>query len=109
PMSATYATPDWRWWETEDQRFVNDRPDVLSYVSTPLPADLTVTGNVAATLMASTSGTDSDFVVKLIDVFHEDYEKPAGPPKPGDYAHSLNGYQLPIAMEIRRGRYLASN
>lgn len=107
PMSATYATPDWRWWEAEDQRFVDDRPDVLSYVSEPLTEDLTVTGTVAARLMASTSGTDSDFVVKLIDVFPDDYEAPAKPVI-GAYARSLNGYQLPIAMEIRRGRYLAS-
>jgi putative CocE/NonD family hydrolase len=106
PMSATYSTPDWRWWEAEDQRFVDDRPDVLSYVSAPLDADLTITGNVAAKLMASTSGTDSDFVVKLIDVFPEDYEQPAR--QPGAYAKSLNGYELPIAMEIRRGRYLQS-
>jgi uncharacterized protein len=107
PMSATYATPDWRWWEAEDQRFVDDRPDVLSYVSEPLVENLTVTGNVTAKLMASTSGTDSDFVVKLIDVFPEDYEK-APAPAVGAYARSLNGYQLPIAMEIRRGRWLAS-
>lgn len=108
PMSATYATPDWRWWETEDQRFVEYRPDVLSYVSAPLTDDLTVTGNIAAKLMASTSGTDSDFVVKLIDVFPEDYEAaPTGPV--GAYAKGLNGYELPIAMEIRRGRYLQSN
>jgi putative CocE/NonD family hydrolase len=107
PMSATYATPDWRWWEAEDQRFVDDRPDVLSYVSAPLTSDMTVTGAITATLKASTSGTDSDFVVKLIDVFPEDYEKrPTGPA--GAYAKSLNGYELPIAMEIRRGRYLAS-
>jgi putative CocE/NonD family hydrolase len=107
PMSATYATPDWRWWEAEDQRFVDDRPDVLSYVSAPLEEDLTVTGDVTARLMASTSGTDSDFVVKLIDVFPEDYEKtPAR--SLGAWAKSFNGYQLPIAMEIRRGRYLQS-
>ncbi|WP_404335291.1 CocE/NonD family hydrolase [Sphingomonas sp. MMS12-HWE2-04] len=106
PMSATYATPDWRWWEAEDQRFVDDRPDVLSYATAPLDADLTVTGDVVAKLMASTSGTDSDFVVKLIDVFPEDYEKPSR--ELGAYAKSLNGYELPIAMEIRRGRYLQS-
>ena len=107
PMSATYATPDWRWWEAEDQRFVDDRPDVLRYVSAPLTEDLTVTGAIAAKLMASTSGTDSDFVVKLIDVFPDNYEPPA-PPQTGAYARSLNGYELPIAMEIRRGRYLDS-
>lgn len=106
PMSATYATPDWRWWEAEDQRFVDDRPDVLSYVSAPLENDLTVTGEVTAKLMASTSGTDSDFVVKLIDVFPENYEK--APTALGAYAKGLNGYELPLAMEIRRGRYLKS-
>ncbi len=65
--------------EAEDQRFVDDRPDVLSYVSAPLPRDLTVTGAISATLMAATSGTDSDFVVKLIDVFPDTYEAPAAP------------------------------
>ncbi|MBO9714442.1 CocE/NonD family hydrolase [Sphingomonas sp.] len=107
PMSATYATPDWQWWEAEDQRFVDDRPDVLSWTSQPLDADLTVTGAITATLMASTSGTDSDFVVKLIDVYPEDVETPPQAPV-GAYARSLNGYELPVAMEIRRGRYLAS-
>jgi len=106
PMSATYATPDWRWWEAEDQRFVDDRPDVLSYVTAPLENDLTVTGEVTAKLMAATSGTDSDFVVKLIDVYPENAEK--APTALGAYAKGLNGYELPIAMEIRRGRYLKS-
>ncbi|MDG2533291.1 CocE/NonD family hydrolase [Sphingomonas sp. HITSZ_GF] len=106
PMSATYETPEWRQWESEDQRFVDDRPDVLRYVSAPLTQDLTVTGAITASLMASTSGTDSDFVVKLIDVYPEDFEKPKR--DYGAYAKSLNGYELPIAMEIRRGRYLES-
>ncbi len=97
-------------WESDDQRFVDHRPDVLSYVSAPLTEDLTVTGAIAATLMASTSGTDSDFVVKLIDVLPDDYApNDAGSAKLGDYTRQLNGYQLPIAMEIRRGRYLASD
>ena len=65
------------------------------------------------TLIASTSGTDSDFVVKLIDVYPENAQKSAwneeDGPKPGEYAQSLNGYQLPVAMEVRRGRYLTSN
>ena len=89
-----------------------DRPDVLSFVSAPLDHDLTVTGPLAADLFASTSGTDSDFVVKLIDVYPQDAQKnawnPDEGPKPGQYAQSLNGYELPIAMEVRRGRYLAS-
>lgn len=82
---------------------------MLSYTSAPLDADLTVTGSVLAELAAATSGTDSDFVVKLIDVYPEDAAKPPEHPKPGDYAKSLNGYQLPIAMDVRRGRFLASD
>lgn len=107
PISRTYPSLEWRWWEAADQRFVDGRPDVLSYVSAPLDADLTVTGEVAARLMASTSGTDSDFVVKLIDVLPDDYE-PVRTAALGDYPSTLNGYQFPIAMEVRRGRYLQS-
>ena len=99
-------------WEADDQRFVDHRPDVLTYVSAPLEKDLVVTGKVEADLYASTSGTDSDFVVKVIDVFPEDAQSAAWKaddgPAPGQYAKSLNGYQLPIAMEVRRGRYLKS-
>ena len=112
PISPTYPGGDWRTWEAADQRFVDHRPDVLSFVSAPLDHDLTVTGPLAADLFASTSGTDSDFVVKLIDVYPEDMQKKAWNadqgPKPGEYAQSLNGYELPIAMEVRRGRYLGS-
>jgi putative CocE/NonD family hydrolase len=107
PISRTYPSPEWRWWEAADQRFVDHRPDVLSYMTEPLDADLTVTGDITATLMASTSGTDSDFVVKLIDVLPDDYE-PVKPGALGDYPRTLNGYQFPIAMEVRRGRYLQS-
>ncbi len=112
PISPTYPGGDWRLWEAQDQRFVEGRPDVLTFVSAPLDHDLVVTGDVAAAIFASTSGTDGDLVVKLIDVFPEDAQKPAWPadlgPAPGDYAKSLNGYEWPIAMEVRRGRYLAS-
>jgi len=112
PISPTYPAGDWRTWEVADQRFVEGRPDVLTFVSAPLEHDLTVTGEVAADLFASTSGTDADFVVKLIDVYPEDAQKnawdPEAGPEPGQYARSLNGYQLPIAMEVRRGRYLTS-
>lgn len=111
PISPTYPAGDWRTWEVADQRFVDHRPDVLSFVSAPLDRDITVTGPLAAELFASTSGTDSDFIVKLIDVYPQNAQKNAWDedgPKPGDYAKSLNGYELPIAMEVRRGRYLAS-
>lgn len=112
PISPTYPAGDWRTWEAADQRFVDHRPDVLTFVSEPLDHDIVVTGPVAAKLIASTSGTDSDFVVKLIDVFPQDAQKNAwdadAGPNPGQYAQSLNGYQLPVAMEVRRGRYLKS-
>jgi hypothetical protein len=112
PISPTYPSGDWRTWEVADQRFVDGRPDVLSFVSQPLDHDLTVTGPLAAKLFASTSGSDSDFIVKLIDVYPENAQKnewnPDDGPKPGQYAQSLNGYDLPIAMEVRRGRYLKS-
>jgi putative CocE/NonD family hydrolase len=112
PISPTYPAGDWRTWEIADQRFVDHRPDVLSYTSAPLDHDLVVTGEVAADLFASTSGTDADFIVKLIDVYPENatpnaWDADAGP-KPGDFARSMNGYEMPIAMEVRRGRYNAS-
>src|SRR3954452_10129600 len=103
PISPTYPRGDWRTWEVADQRFVDGRPDVLTYVGEPLKEDLTVTGELSANLYASTSGTDADFVVKLIDVYPEAaqpnaWDKDHGP-KPGHYEQSVNGYELPIAME----------
>ena len=109
PISPTYPNGDWRTWEVADQRFVDHRPDVLSYVSAPLDKDLVVTGEVSAQLFASTSGTDADFVVKVIDVFPDSAQPnawmPDEGPSPNQFAQSLNGYQMPIAMEVRRGRY----
>lgn len=112
PVSPTYPGGDWRTWEVADQRFVDGRPDVLVFVSAPLEHDLTVTGEVSADLFVSSSGTDADVVVKLIDVFPEaaqpnGWDSEAGP-RAGEYARSVNGYELPIAMEVRRGRYLTS-
>ena len=110
PISPTYPGGDWRTWEVADQRFVDHRPDVLSFVSAPLDHDLTITGDVAADIFASTSGTDADFVVKLIDVYPENAQpnawNPDDGPEPLAFARSMNGYELPIAMEVRRGRYL---
>ena len=109
PISPTYPGGDWRTWEVADQRFADHRPDVLSFATAPLEHNVTITGQVSAQLYASTSGTDSDFIVKLIDVFPENASKPswneADGPAPGDYAKSLDGYELPIAMDVRRGRY----
>jgi len=112
PISPTYPAGDWTTWEVADQRFVEQRPDVLTFVSAPLAHDLTITGELTADLFASTTGTDADFVVKLIDVYPENakpnaWDADAGP-EPNEYARSLNGYELPVAMEVRRGRYNTS-
>lgn len=85
----------WRPWLVSDQRFVADRPDVLSYVSAPLTAPLQLAGAPVVNLFASTSGTDADWVVKVIDVYPDEV---ASQPE-------LGGYQLPLAMDIFRGRY----
>jgi putative CocE/NonD family hydrolase len=100
PVEPTYNPGDqggsrWSTWLLEDQRFVENRPDVLTWESEPLKEDTVIAGDIVAHLFASTSGTDSDWVVKLIDVYPEDYPKD---PK-------LGGYQLMIADEILRGRF----
>lgn len=85
----------WRYWLASDQRHAATRPDVLTYVSEPLTEDLKIAGEPIVNLIASTSGTDSDWVVKLIDVYP-------------DFVPSeleMSGYQMPISMEIFRGRY----
>lgn len=85
----------WRPWLVSDQRGVSDRTDVLSYVTEPLKAPLRIAGAAMVNLFASTTGTDADWVVKLIDVYPD--EVPSQP--------ELGGYQLGIAMDIFRGRY----
>ncbi len=88
----------WGDWTVGDQRFVDDRPDVVSFVSEPLSKPAQVSGRPVAQLYASTSGTDSDWVVKIIDVFP--YTYPENPP--------LGGYEFPLSMAIFRGRYRTS-
>ncbi len=75
---------------TEDQRFAANRTDVLVYKTEPLDHDVTVFGPVAADLKVSTSGTDSDFVVKLIDVYPGDYPDPHAAQEPA-YTIKLGG------------------
>jgi putative CocE/NonD family hydrolase len=98
PIEPTYPGPGWPVWLTEDQRFVQNRPDVLSWETEPLTEDVTIAGDVVARLFAATSGTDSDWVVKLIDVYPEEYAKDA----------AMGGYQLMVASEVFRGRYRKS-
>lgn len=99
PIEPTYG-PGSRWytWLVEDQRFVHLRPDVLSWETESLTDDVTVSGDIVTHLFASTSGTDSDWIVKLIDVYPEQYQED---PKMG-------GYQLMIANEVFRGRFRKS-
>jgi putative CocE/NonD family hydrolase len=100
PVEPTYDPrgSGWPTWLVGDQRFVHLRPDVLSWETEPLTEDLTVTGRIGARLFASTTGTDSDWIVKLIDVYPED-----DPDDP-----TMGGYQLMIADEVFRGRFRTS-
>jgi uncharacterized protein len=99
PRPTRFADSDaWRRWLVVDQRFVSDRTDVLSYVTDPLTEPLHIAGAPVVNLVASTSGTDSDWVVKLIDVYPD--EVPSQP--------EMGGYELNIAMDIFRGRYRES-
>jgi uncharacterized protein len=94
-----YTAPlSWVRWLVDDQREFSGRTDVLTYSSEVLKAPLQVSGEPQVHLVASTSGTDVDWVVKLIDVFPD--EVPGHP--------ELGGYQLPVAMDILRGRYRRS-
>ena len=88
----------WVTWLVHDQRFVDSRSDVLSYETAPLTESLRLSGAPIANLVASTSGTDSDWVVKLIDVYP--------PSVPGD--PDMGGYELPVSLDIFRGRYRSS-
>jgi putative CocE/NonD family hydrolase len=88
----------WPQWLVDDQREASGRPDVLAFVSEPLRAPVKISGQPVASLIASTSGTDSDWVVKLIDVYPDEV---AGQP-------GMGGYQLMIAADIFRGRYRES-
>jgi putative CocE/NonD family hydrolase len=88
----------WPQWLVDDQREASGRTDVLAFVSTPLTAPVKISGQPAVNLIASTSGTDSDWVVKLIDVYPDEV---AGQP-------ALGGYQLMVAADIFRGRYRES-
>jgi hypothetical protein len=97
PIQPTYFEGGSKWptWLVEDQRFVDGRPDVLSWEGDPLEADLSIAGEVVAHLFASTTGSDADWVVKLIDVYPER--------NPEDW--DLAGYQLMVSSEVFRGRY----
>ncbi|MDB5675483.1 MAG: glutaryl-7-ACA acylase [Sphingomonas bacterium] len=93
-----YDGDHWTAWLTSDQRPVSSRPDVLTFTGEVLTAPVKIAGVPVVHLTAATSGTDSDWVVKLIDVYPDQV--------PGDRA--MGGYQLAVAMDIFRGRYRES-
>jgi putative CocE/NonD family hydrolase len=96
PIEVTYSRGSrWGAWLTEDQRFASNRPDVLSWETDVLQEDVTLTGEITARLFASTSGSDSDWIVKLIDVYPQEW--------PDNFR--MGGYQFMVAGEVLRGRY----
>jgi putative CocE/NonD family hydrolase len=88
----------WRQWLVEDQRFVDNRPDVLTWRSDVLSDDLVIAGDVTAHLFAKTTGTDADWVVKLIDVYPDSVQD----------NRTWGGYELMTNADIMRGRYYKS-
>jgi hypothetical protein len=93
PIPATYSpNSGWVDWLVQDQRFVDLRPDVASWSTPPLKSDVVIAGDVRAHLFAATSGSDSDWIVKLIDVYPENDEK-------------LPGYELMIDDDVFRARF----
>jgi putative CocE/NonD family hydrolase len=85
----------------EDQRFVATRPDVLVYQSQPLTAPLTIAGPITASLFTSTTGTDLDLIVKVIDVYPDDTQDP----EPNPTGVHLGGYQQLVRGEVMRARF----
>jgi putative CocE/NonD family hydrolase len=85
----------------DDQRFAASRPDVVVYQTEPLEEDVTIAGPIDARLFVSTTGTDSDWVVKLIDVYHGDFPNPEPNPK----GVQMGGYQQLVRGEAMRGKF----
>ncbi len=98
PIRPTYPGIEWPTWMVQDQRFTDGRPDVLTYETDPLEEDVIVAGTMVAKLFGSTTGTDCDWVVRLIDVHPEDYKKDP----------TMAGFQLLIAGEPVRARFRKS-
>ncbi len=99
PIEVTYSdSSEWETWLVEDQRQTDHRPDVLTYKTDTLENDLTITGDVVAHLFASISGSDADWVVKLIDVYPDMYKKDI----------TMSQFELMVAGDIFRGRFRKS-
>jgi len=101
PYSAETRTIEGHVFMVEDQRFAWTRPDVLSYQTEPLKEDLTIAGHIVANLNASTTGTDADFVVKLIDVYPGDAKDPV----PNPALVHMGGFQMLLAGDILRAKF----
>jgi len=105
-LSVPAAYP--RDYMTEDQRFAATRPDVLTYETAPLDSDVTVAGDLKPSLFISSSGTDSDFVIKLVDVFPDTYRYPEGVEPPANFASSVfqpGGYEMLLRGEPMPARF----
>jgi len=96
PRPVHLSGNEWRTWLVQDQRFTESRTDVLTFETEVLDKPVHIRGAPRVDLFASTSGQDSDYVVKLIDVYPDEYSA-----KP-----ELAGYELPMGIEIFRGRYV---
>ncbi|HTF30764.1 MAG TPA: CocE/NonD family hydrolase [Flavitalea sp.] len=90
---------------TDDQRFAAHRPDVLVFQTEVLNEDMTLAGPVIADLLTSITGTDADFVVKIIDVFPDDFKYQAPTPNPVNTQITMGGYQMLVRGEVMRGRF----
>jgi putative CocE/NonD family hydrolase len=96
PIPPTYSQGStWSRWLMDDQRFLKDRTDVKSWQTEPLSDDVVIAGNITAHLFASTTGSDADWIVKLIDVYPEQNADDA----------TMNGYELMVANDVFRGRF----
>jgi putative CocE/NonD family hydrolase len=95
PIEPTYGGKSgWSTWQVEDQRFVDGRPDVLTWQTSPLNSNVVVSGQIRAHLFAATTGSDADWIVKLIDRYPDD-----------DKDQAMRGYQLMIVGDVLRGRF----
>lgn len=104
PYTEEMTTDMTRNYMTDDQRFASRRPDVLSYQTDVLDEELTLAGPILADLWVSTSGTDSDWIVKLIDVFPPDAEDTPVENR----TRPMGGYQMMVRSEVIRGRFRSS-
>ncbi len=104
PRPINMGDPNqWKPWLVRDQRFVDGRPDVLTYETPVLDKAVHIMGAPLVDLFAATTGTDSDWVVKLIDVYPNDTSEGTSQ---GALPQDMSGYELPMGIEIFRGRYV---